>query len=284
VSPDDFYRWYQHLSPAAYLPDGKLKLLGDIACRRHVTASAAITRDLPSIESAVQAVHDAAQAYIGRARHGGAEMLNREFASEFVLQAEAFRRVKTGRGSPVDMEHVLAAGLMCGHLAADPRSSGTSARDFAANCLGVDAVGFVASYFKQRRLLPAGDDPANLDCTYWRAKALAAAGSVGILWNGSSFRQGDVLLWMAESGVETRPGGPAALIQSVLDVESNVVVGPFTEISTGWQLFCRESRGGVGDDPRSTEYTLVEPVKGEIKHRYWETTKGERVIVVRPFV
>lgn len=283
MSPDDFYRWYKHLSPAAYLPDGRLKLLGDVGVRRYVTRSTIECQDLPQIELALQELLAAVQTYIRQARQPECTFGNREFAAEFVLQEEAFSRAKVGRGSPADLEHVLAAGLICGRLAADPDGARITAREFAGLYLGVDAVGFVAAYYQQLRLLPAADRPQYLDCDYFRIKAQAGAAG-GFIWNGSAIRQGDVLLWMLENGNETRPGDRCALVQSVLDVSVNVVAGRFTEMVTGWHLFCRESGGGTGDDPRTSEYTLVEPVKGERRAHYWETIKAEKVIVVRPFV
>jgi hypothetical protein len=111
------------------------------------------------------------------------------------------------------------------------------------------------------------DNCLNVGCGYYYKNA---KDQNQILWDFKDIRQGDVVVWMTEDGTETRKPGHISLIH---------------DTGADNTLFCRESNGASGEDPRSTTRKLG-TVEGPANQRYWVLDPDgskEKVLVLRPF-
>ncbi len=208
------------------------------------------------------------------------------FARNHIIQIDtgAFTRTVYGKGSPSDMIHVLKVGILTGQLEADQQK----VAGFAAKYFGTDCTGFVCSYFRELLVMPAEQSPLNTGCNYFYEEAKKTG---AIIWNARDIKQDDILVWMDETGKESRTPGHIALIDSVellepLSFEMDV---NNKEMSCSVRLNCCESNGASGEDPRRTIRFLT-GVAGNIDHhnRYWTiqnpfTGGTGKVLVMRPF-
>ncbi|MBC7797820.1 MAG: hypothetical protein H7Z37_13185 [Pyrinomonadaceae bacterium] len=272
MSPDDLYKAYKNLSAVAILPDATGADFRNLESRRYVINTIDSKTGMPAegsysfdIYSAIDGVLYAGKAYLANPKVKGLKY--------FMINQAAFARVKVGKGSPEEMEHILEVGLACGHI----KPVLKNVADFVDNYFGVDCTGFACAYFRTvgKMLDSSGNDkenPVNIGCGYFfdKAKTLNQ-----IIWNLAEIRQGDVIVWMKEDRSETRKPGHISLIQS---------------IGENGTLYCRESNGSAaegGKDPRMTERRLI-GVEGDEskKNRYWKLEKNnsEQILILRPFV
>jgi hypothetical protein len=268
MSPEDYYQMYKNLSPIARLPNGDFASFSGLRVVRYVINSVDKDTHLPPPGSHLEAIYTNIDSVLVAARRFRNEWLKRTGVEYPDINETAFARVKVGKGSPWEMKHILEVGLACGKLAADKDQLLNYVREY----FGVDCTGFVSAFFRDTGMAlnatgNSRDNPMNAGCRYFYDNAKTKS---GILWNFDDIRQRDVLVWMTEDGSETRKPGHISLIHD--KGGSN-------------NLFCRESNGASGEDPRQTTRVLG-AVEGAEGHRYWVLDPDgskEKVLVLRPF-
>lgn len=119
----------------------------------------------------------------------------------------AFLRTYYGKGLPTDMEHVLQVGVDSGVLP----STQTDLQKWADTSLGVDCTGFVSAYHFQCGMMPLTDG-VNAGCGYFYRMAKSRNGAKMFVWNLEDIKPDDVMLWMDDSGKETKHPGHIAMI------------------------------------------------------------------------
>ena len=268
MSPADFYKAYKNLSAVAILPDATGAEFRNLEVKRYVINNVDSQTGMPTegsqlakIYSSVDGVLYAGKAYLANPAIKGPKY--------FVINQTAFARVKVGKGSPEEMEHILEVGLACGHI----KPTTQDVTNFVDNNFGVDCTGFVCAYYRTIGKMPDSDanglnNPMNVGCGVFfdKAKNLNQ-----IIWDYNEIRQGDVMVWMLENRSETRKPGHISLIH---------------QAGAANTLYCREANGDTGQDPRIIERILKEIAGDEkAKTRHWvlDNQGKEKVLILRPF-
>lgn len=274
TSPYDFYNNYKDLSVDYIQDNGSIKFFNGIAAKKYVI-NLPNNSKIVEISSAINKVLYAGNESIKK----NPEKFTKNDISE--IDSKAFSRVRFGKGSPFDMEHILKVGLISGAI----KPTQEDLERFASNYFGVDCTGFVCAYFQTIGKMPLTEDPLNIGCRYFLNKAKLAN---QIIWNSLEILEGDVIVWMLENGQETRSPGHIALIQSVQTSTMEIDKSAKTFFTPVMNLYCAESNGAHGEDPRKTLRFLGEIGGNEKNHnRYWtlksQSGKDGKVLIIRPF-
>jgi hypothetical protein len=306
MTPKDFYARYKNLSASVTGPDGNPATVSGLAISRYVINSQVEPVMVPDkndptkqvqagfapkagspvdlIAHALQGIHDAFGQYLKRATAGDADVKNATdaIALSNVLSSYTYLRIPIGKGTPDDMENVLKAGLICGKIIVygPPRPSQYVAADFAKRLFGIDCTGFVNAYFFTEGKTNAADVVSNwwdVGCPLHYSYAMKHGKQV--FWTPQEIaanRAGAIVVWMVQTkgggAHETRTPGHISLVNEVM-IDGD-----------GATLDCYESNGGTPyDDPRNTMRVLTKVVE-DSTGKYWLTSGGEKVLVIRPFL
>jgi hypothetical protein len=264
MTPDDFMQRYKNLMVLVDPPDADDTPFWYIQTRitRYVIYSDTTEQSTGQWQ---QAVHDSVWQHNQKVR---AKRPNKVID----LKQFCFTRVRYGKATPDDMEHVLFCAVASGKLPPDP----DKVQQAASTYLGVDCSGFVSAYFHTEGKL--GDVAGWWDYGPRRYYDLAK-GKNQVLWDFNDIATGDVLIWakVANDGTweETRPPPVKGHISLV-------------HLKGGdGHLFCRESNGATGEDPRSTDRIVANIVRDRKTDgkawNYWELEGGDKVLVIRPY-
>jgi len=191
---DDFVRRYWNLYASAAAPPAA------ISCNRYlINVASANTSDfavrIREMQAGIANVMSRAQTY-SRSH------------SDLEVRSAAFGRTRVGKGAPEDMEHVLNAGVTCGALP----SAQLQLQQWADRHLGCDCTGFASAYFSYLGVMPVADS-VNAGCHYFRTLAIRNnTASNAFVWDFDDVSADDVMLWMDESGSETKHPGHIAVI------------------------------------------------------------------------
>jgi hypothetical protein len=105
------------------------------------------------------------------------------------------------------MEHVLHCGVITGAVGA----SQVALQRWADDHLGCDCTGFASAYCSYLGLMSRADS-VNANCDYFRRMALRNNTRDALIWDFAQVRRDDILLWMDESGTETKRPGHIAVV------------------------------------------------------------------------
>jgi len=260
MAVDDFVGRYWHLRVAALTPIGN-PVDVTVSCNKYLIN----VRDTDTSDYAEHV--RGKQQRIGQVRSAAS-------ARHLSVDGGAFNRASVGKGTPGDMVHVLTMGVACGAI----QHRGGQAPDqddvqaWADANLGVDCTGFASAYFISLGVM-ALSSITNNGCGVFRQSALRMG---AFLWNFDDVLPNDVILWMNESGHETRRPGHIAVVYD----------------RTNGRLQCGESSGECdGSQPAHCGPRLKERNWGEVRgaagSRYLRVINAsgseDQAIVVRPF-
>jgi len=183
-----------------------------------------------------------------------------------------FERAKIGKGTPWDLEHVLAMALDSGAVKA------SALQGWADSNLGVDCTGFAVAHFSCLGLIDLDGRHAVLSggasCPYLldQARRNKARGvSSHLLWDIDELQPDDMVLWMYAGGKESKSPGHISIVVDV-DPDSQ-------------RVYCSESNGsadsGGHSGPRHT-VRVWGGVKGKGSTQYVELDKGAVIFVRTP--
>jgi hypothetical protein len=243
---NDYVRYYWNLSVNATSPSGSA-VNCQISCNKYLMNVA--TPGVQAMQAGISSLLAAAQAYSRR-------------DPNLTVRTGAFGRTRVGKGTPGDMEHVLNCGVACGAL----RTTEAELQRWSDAHLGCDCTGFASAYFSYLGVMPIADS-VNAGCHYFRTLAMRNNPGNAFVWDFEAISRDDVLLWMDESGTETKRPGHIAVVYGT---------HPAGEILVGESSGADDGDGHRG--PRLNAKRWAEPT-GRSGHR--KIPIGEGVVIVR---
>lgn len=180
-----------------------------------------------------------------------------------------FVRAKNGKASPADFAHMFDMALKSGHLKQD------AVQDWADDNLGVDCTGYAVAYLDSLGLIDRTKYSGGTSCPWLlgQAKLAAKRNSIAspLIWDFDDVSPNDLILWMYDTGQETRAPGHISVVSKVK--------------TSGQVLICGESSGEPDDSGHSGPRMKERPwsgVKTAAGKKYVDL-KGAQVIIVRVY-
>lgn len=181
---------------------------------------------------------------------------------DFAVRTGAFGRTRVGKGSPADMEYVLQCGILTGAIDANQ----AALQQWADRYLGCDCTGFASAYCAYLGLMSRAEC-VDATCNFFRSMALRNNAREALIWDFDRVGRDDLVLWMNESGAETKYPGHIAVVYGT---------------RSGGEMLVAESSGaddGAGHRGPRLNVKRWGTVSGPRGHR--TLAIGEGAIVVR---
>jgi hypothetical protein len=180
-----------------------------------------------------------------------------------------FVRAKNGKASPADFEHIFDMALKSGHLKQE------ALQGWADDNLGVDCTGFAVAYLDSLGLIDRTKYSGGTSCPWLLGQARLAGKKNGIasalIWEFGDVAADDLILWMYDTGQETRTPGHISVVSKVK--------------TSGQVLLCAESSGELDDSGHSGPRIKDRPWSGvkSVGGKKYVDLNGAQVIIVRVY-